>query len=120
MASALSIDLRERIVAAVEAGSSRRQAAERFAVSHSTAIKLMRRVQRTGSVAPERVGGYRKPLLQAHEAVLRTIVGTKPDITLAAICVELDRRVGVQVCQSTVHDMLHRLGLRFKKEPEGR
>jgi putative transposase len=111
----LSVDLRERIVAAVEAGSSRRRAAERFAVSHSTAIKLMQRVGETGSVAPAKIGGYRKPKLEEHEATLRAIVDAKPDITLAGIRSELESRAGVLVCQSTIHEMLRRLGLRFKK-----
>ncbi|MGD0635012.1 MAG: hypothetical protein ABSA13_12150 [Beijerinckiaceae bacterium] len=92
----LSVDLRERIVAAVEAGSSRRRAAERFAVSRSTAIKLMRRVDETGSVAPAKIGGYRKPKLVGHEPVLPAIVDAEPDITLAGIRTELESRVGVR------------------------
>jgi len=52
MPAPLSRDLRERIIAAVESGSSMRGAAARFAVSASSAIKLMARVRATGSVAP--------------------------------------------------------------------
>jgi transposase len=43
MTASLSQDLRERIVRAVEGGSSIRQAARRFAVSASAASKLMQR-----------------------------------------------------------------------------
>src|SRR3954468_16426490 len=57
MTAPLSQDLRERIVRAVEGGSSIRQAARRFAVSASAAIKLMQRVRRTGSTAPAKIGG---------------------------------------------------------------
>src|SRR5947209_8962984 len=67
MPAPLSRDLRERIVEAVEGGSSMRGAAARFAVSPSSAIKLMARVHRTGSVAPARYGGHRQPLLAPHE-----------------------------------------------------
>ena len=54
MARPLSLDLRERIVAAVEGGLSRRSAASRFAVTENCAIKLVRRWQHTGSVEPGR------------------------------------------------------------------
>ena len=52
MARPHSLDLRRRIVAAVGKGLSRRAAAQRFAVSQSSAIKLVQRWERTGSVAP--------------------------------------------------------------------
>src|SRR5260370_36253722 len=83
MPAPLSRDLRERIVEAVEGGSSMRGAAARFAVSPSSAIKLMARVRRTGSVAPARYGGHRRAVLAAHAGVLRGLVAAQPDITLA-------------------------------------
>ncbi len=85
MAAPLSQDLRRRLVQAVEAGSSAREAARRFAVSESAAIKLVRRVRETGSTAPARIGGYRKPLLAGHEELLRELVTAKGTITLAEI-----------------------------------
>ncbi len=57
MVAPLSQDLRRRIVRAVESGSSIRQAAARYEVSPSAAVKLMRRVRETGSTAPARIGG---------------------------------------------------------------
>jgi transposase len=83
MPAPMSLDLRERIVAAVEGGSSIRAAARRFAVSPSAAIKLMQRVRATGSAAPARYGGHRRPLLAPHEADLRRLVAGRPDVTLA-------------------------------------
>ena len=77
MTAPLSQDLRERIVRAVEGGSTIRQAARRFAVSASAAIKLMQRVRQTGSLAPAQIGGYRRPLLEAHADTLRAIA-TRP------------------------------------------
>ena len=85
MTAPLSQDLRQRIVRAVEAGSSRRQAAERFEVSPSAAINLMRRVRETGSTEPAKIGGYRRPLLEAHADDLRAIVSSKAGITLREI-----------------------------------
>ena len=82
MTAPLSQDLRERIVRVVEGGSTIRQAARRFAVSASAAIKLMQRVRQTGSAAPAKIGGYRRPLLDKHADALRAIVSSKAGITL--------------------------------------
>jgi len=85
MPAPISMDLRRRIVGAVERGSSIREAAWRFAVSSSAAIKLMQRVRATGSAGPARYGGHRRPLLAPHEADLRRLVEATPDITLAEL-----------------------------------
>ena len=74
MPAPISMDLRLRIVRAVKHGSSIREAARRFAVSPSAAIKLMQRVRATGSAAPERYGGHRRPVLEPHEGDLRRLV----------------------------------------------
>ncbi len=60
MGKPYSMDLRERVVAAVEAGGlSWRQAAERFGVGISTAINWVRRLRAKGSVAPGQMGGHK-------------------------------------------------------------
>ena len=115
MTAPLSRDLRERIVRAVESGSSIRQAARRFAVSASAAIKLMQRVRRTGSTAPAKIGGSRRPLLEAHADALRAIVSRQAGITLREIKATLEARGIVVKALSTIADMLHRLGLSHKK-----
>ncbi len=58
-----SLDLRMRVVAAVEGGLSRRQAAERFDVGISTAIRWTRRARETGSAAAKPMGGDRRSRL---------------------------------------------------------
>ena len=68
MPAPFSSDLRERIVRAVAKGSSIGQAALRFEVSPSAAIKLVRRVRESGSSAPAQFGGHRRPMLDEHEA----------------------------------------------------
>ncbi len=115
MTAPLSADLRRRLVRAVEAGSSAREAARRFEVSASAAIKLVRRVRETGSAAPAKVGGHRKPLLAGHEALLRGLTAAKPGITLAEIRAALMER-GVRAGSlATVWATLRRLDLRHKK-----
>src|SRR3954464_10607926 len=118
MTAPMSQDLRERIAHAVEAGSSARAAAERFAVSAPAAMKLMQRVRQTGSTAPAKIGGHRRPILEPHAATLRTIATSKPGITLKEMRDALHAR-GIAVrALSTIADMLHRLGLSHKKEPK--
>jgi transposase len=115
MTAPLSRDLRERIRRAVEGGSSIRQAAARFQVSASAAVKLMQRVRRTGSTAPAQIGGYRRPVLEAHAEDLRALVARQPGITLREIKEALRTR-GIEVkALSTIADMLHRLDLSHKK-----
>jgi putative transposase len=117
MTAPLSRDLRERIVRAVQGGSTIRQAALRFEVSPSAAVKLMRRVRETGSPAPGRIGGHRRPVLEPHEALLRSLVDVKGEITLAEIQAEL-RAWGIVVqALSTIHHALRRLDLTRKKRP---
>src|SRR3954453_2415966 len=115
MTAPLSQDLRKRIVRAVESGSSIRQAARRFAVSASAAIKLMQRVRRTGSTAPAKIGGARRPLLEAHADALRAIVLRQTGITLREIKATLAARGIVVKALSTIADMRHRLDLSHKK-----
>jgi transposase len=117
MPAPMSLDLRLRIARAVERGSAIREAARRFAVSPSAAIKLMRRVRETGSAAPARYGGHRRPLLAPHEADLKRLVEATPDITLAELQADLQRRLGVVAGLSTIHYALRRIGLRHKKSP---
>jgi transposase len=115
MAAPLSQDLRRRIVQTVAQGSSIRQAAARFEVSASAAIKLMRRVRATGSTAPARIGGYRRPVLGPHAALIRQLVGAHPRITLSELRAALAERRCPIVALSTLLLMLRRLGLSHKK-----
>ena len=114
MPAPLSRDLRERIVEAVEGGSSMRGAA---ALCGEPIIgdQADGAGPRDGSVAPARYGGHRRPVLAPHEDVLRALVAAQPDITLAEIQTELRRQRGITVCLATIHVRLRRLGLRHKK-----
>ena len=114
MARALSLDLRERIVRVVEAGSSRRAAAAQFAVSESCAIKLMQRWKRTGSVAPAAMGGRKPHALAGHEAEVRALVAAEADLTLEELRARLAGQ-GVVVGRSSVDRFLKALGLTRKK-----
>jgi putative transposase len=114
MAQALSLDLRERIIAAVEGGLSRRAAALRFAVSESCAIKLVRRWRQTGSVSPAQIGGYKPFALAGREELVRSLVAARSDQTLDELREQL-AAAGVVVSRTAVHRYLEALGLTLKK-----
>lgn len=115
---AYSIDLRERVVAASDAGdATREQVAARFSVSVPWIRKLLRRRRETGSIAPKPRGGGRAPSFDGEAAGrLRAAVRADDDATLA----ELARASGVSCCASAVHRALTRLGITRKKSPGGR
>ena len=86
-----SLELRERVVDAVESGASRREAAEWFDVSPSSAVKWMQRRQESGSVAAKPSGGSISPL-QAHADFLLRLIAEQPDLTLDEIVAAMRKR----------------------------
>jgi putative transposase len=110
----LSNDLRERVVGAVCEGETCRSVAARFGVAVSTVVKWSQRYRATGSVAPGKVGGHRKPVLEAHRAFVREQISRTPHLTLHKLKDELAER-GVSVSLNAIWTFLRREGLRFKK-----
>ena len=82
MTRALSNDLRERVVAAVGAGESCRFVAARFGVSVSSVVKWSQRYRATGSVAPGKMGGHRRRVLEPHRAFIVERINQNPNLTL--------------------------------------
>ena len=117
MSKPLSVDLRERVVAAVDGGLSRRKAAERFGVSISSAVRWTAQVRRTGDVQPRRVGGDKRlGRIEAHACVILAAVEETPDITLAELR-ELLMSRGVAVTVSTLWRFFARRKITLKKSP---
>ena len=117
MSKPLSVDLRERVVAAVDSGMSRRKAAERFGVSISSAIRWTAQRRRTGDVRPGRIGGdKRSGRIEAYAPVILAAVEEKPDITLAELR-ELLAGHGVGVAISTLWRFFARRKITLKKSP---
>jgi putative transposase len=119
MGKPYSIDLRERVVAAVvKDGLSRNQAAARFGVAISTAVNWVRRFLETGSVAPGKIGGYRQKAIRGeHRDWLLQRVKEK-DFTLRGLVAELAER-GLKVDYRTVWNFVHDEKLSFKKKRGG-
>ena len=116
MSRPLSIDLRERVVAAVLAGESCRGVAARFGVAVSSVVKWSQRHRATGSVAPGKMGGHRKRVLEPHRAFILEQIAQTPQLTLHRLRDALAAR-GVSVSHNTVWLFVRREGLRFKKNP---
>lgn len=117
MGKPYSMDLRERIVAYVEAGHSCRAAARLYEVSASTAVRLAAAQRERGDLAPKPQG--RAPgtagKLAAHRAFLLEIVRAEPDITLRELAGALSEAHGVRVQLSSLHRALRRAGQSYKK-----
>jgi transposase len=114
MSRPLSNDLRERVVAAVLAGETCRAVAERFGVAVSSVVKWSQRHRATGSVAPGKMGGHRKRVLEPHRAFILEQIARASHLTLHRLKDELAAH-GVTVSHNTVWLFLRREGLRFKK-----
>lgn len=110
---ALSMDLRERILAAVHEGSeSMPKIAARFSVSHKMVQKLKYQWRDLGTLAPQthRVG--RKRLLSDKQCErLGKLIDNDPSLTLE----QLRSKLRVECCLQTIWHELRRQGLTHKK-----
>src|SRR5487761_2451368 len=106
MKKTLSLDLRERIVAAYDAREgTRAEVAKRFKVSVGMVKKLL--AQR----ARHRFSGRKPRLMPEHGAQLKQLIAQEPDLTLA----ELKARLGLDYTVAAIHWVVNRLGLTYKK-----
>src|SRR5829696_2283912 len=113
---AYSLDLRERVVAAVAAGQSRQDGARRFAVGRSTVQRWVVQQATAGSLTPKQSPGRRRKIGRTDEPALNAQVGATPDATLAEHCAAWEAHRGVRVSVTTMHHALDRLGWRRKKK----
>jgi len=118
MGKPYSMDLRERVVAAIAGGMSRHRAAKQFGIGISTAINWAKRLDETGSVAPGKMGGHKpKAIAREHrDWLLRRTKGG--DFTLRGLVGELAAR-GLKVDYRSVWEFVHAEKLSFKKKRGG-
>jgi transposase len=109
----LSLDLRERILAAYDTEAGTREAvAHRFRVSLGMVKKLLQQRRRIGEVRAQHHRSGRKPrIVAAHHHQLRTLLDKKPDLTLK----ELRAATGLVCSLPAIHYTLAKLGLTYKK-----
>lgn len=117
MPKLLSDDLRLRVVCAIDGGMSRRQAAARFDVAPSTAIRWYEAWLRTGSCRAKRQGGDRwSHVTEAHCERILAILDAAGDITLVELKARLGETGGT-VSISALSRFFRRHGITRKKRP---
>ncbi len=114
----LSMDLRQRILAAYEAKEgSQRQLAERFKVSLSFIRDLRRHYRETGSVRPKpHAGGAVAKLGKGELPIVEALVTAQPDALLKELCERFAEQTGVAVSVSTMQQAVCKLKLSVKKK----
>jgi homoserine dehydrogenase len=111
----LSLDLRERIVNALEHETSSLIVAARFDVSGSVVRKLRLKVERTGSIEPVPIPGRERLIAGADEDHLAELVREHPDATLKVLCELLEAEAGIVVSETTMWRQLKRMDITLKK-----
>lgn len=115
--AAYSLDLRKRIVDAVERGlATKRDIARTFGVHETFVHKLLRQRRERGDLAPLPHGGGAVAILnQGHLLILTELVADSPDATLAQLREQLRRKARVEASIPTIWRALEALGLSRKK-----
>lgn len=118
MAAPLSMDLRERVVDAVEQqGMSRRAAAARFGVAARTAIRWVSEFRARGNVAPLKMGNPSKPKLTPHREVVLALLAAEKDLTIEGLRHALVEK-GIIVGYGSIRRFFQREQITRKKDAD--
>ena len=117
MPKSLSFDLRSRVLSAIDAGLSRRQAAERFGISAASAIRWDALRRAGGDARPKPQGGDRlSQRTEAHADLIHAALAEVPDITLPELKVRLARH-GASASVAALWRFCRRHKITRKKRP---
>lgn len=116
MSRPYSIDLRERAVALVLSGQSRRSVARLLDLGEATVIRWLQRHRLTGACTAHPMGGRRPVVLLSERDWLLARIAAAPDLTIRALRAELAAR-GVRVSKDAIWRFLRSERLTFKKKP---
>ena len=111
----LSLDLRQRIVTALEAGDKRADIATRFQISESSVYRIQRQWKSGGDLSPKKRPGRGLALKDEELPLLQTLVQQQADPTGATLVQAWKHTRGTRIGLSTMHRALHRLKMSFKK-----
>ena len=115
MSKALSVDLRERVLAAVAAGASHRQAGERFGVSAASVSRWRALAREQGNAKPKALGGDRRSgRIEAQRELILGLLENRPDQTIEELRCALAEH-GHQFGFGTIHRFFTRHRLTRKK-----
>lgn len=117
MVKALSVDLRDRVVAAAVSGIPHRAVAAQFGVSAASVSRWRRLVHDTGSSAPKPLGGDRRSgRIEAQAALIHAVLAEAPDMTIDELRHALGAR-GHWFGYGTLRRFFQRHGITRKKRP---
>src|SRR5258706_15315595 len=110
-----SDDLRERVVAAIEAGHTRVKVAELYNMALSTVGGFIKRKRETGSVSPDKFGGDKNFKLEPQKDRGKEVVAEQPESTLSEVqgCLAQEKGKGRQ---SGIFLFLPPINLTLKKK----
>ena len=116
MGKILSLDIRERVVSLVDDGFSCHEAARRLRISAASAVRIMQRKRRSGSVAAETQGRPRISKLDAVSGFLKIEIEATPDKTMPELAAALFQEHGLRATPAMLsRHLIHRLGYTYKK-----
>ncbi len=117
MSRALSVDLRVRVLAAVAAGATHRQAAERFGVSAASVSRWRAREGEQGDPRPKALGGDRRSArIEAQREAVMAALGPEKDATIEEVRRSLAAR-GLVFGFGTIQRFFARHAIARKKRP---
>jgi transposase len=116
MGKPYSEDLRQGVVQAIEAGHTYEEVADLYGVSISSVSRFVTRWRGTGSVSPEKFGGYKGYVLEPYRDRITQWIAARPDVTLSELQAQLAKKK-VAVSQTAIFRFLRHLDFTFKKKP---
>ncbi len=116
MGKSLSLDIRERVVSLVDEGFSCHEAARRLRISVASAVRIMQRKRRIGSVQAAPQGRPRGSKLDAVSDWLKRRLDAEPDITMAELAEHMLAEHGMRATPAMLsRHLIHRLGYTYKE-----
>ena len=116
---ALSEDIRSRVVEFVEDGGTRREAARKFRISPSSAVRFVSQWRRERSLKAKPQGGDRRRKLARWRNEIVAIVEDKPDITMPELAAVMAEQHKLSIAPASLSRFLCRLGYTYKKNADG-
>ena len=112
---AYSQDLRQRVLAAVDAGTRRSEVVRQFQVSLATLKRLLKQRREEGHVQSKTIVGPSFRISTQQHAMLQAQLRAAPDATLEEHCRHWQEQQGRRVSTSTMSRAIRRLGWTRKK-----
>ena len=114
----LSLDLRERIIIALQSGQTRPEIAERFSISVSTVGRLAKQWREQNDLSPRPITGRPRAIPDTEIELLQflqTLIMTQKDATLESLSKALQEQTGNKISISALQRNLVWLGYSYKK-----